>query len=116
MAEEIDAREERSPGFFESLSPKKENYPLVASIFGKDQEAVEKRLKGKIIGLYTAPSAGEPMTSNRDVTLVAGKGVAGDRYAELMGSYSAFRLSARDPGPPAGGAARPWRPRATPSS
>ena len=33
MAEEIDAREERSPGFFESLSPKKENYPLVASIF-----------------------------------------------------------------------------------
>ena len=39
MAEEIDAREERSPGFFESLSPKKENYPLVASIFGKDQAA-----------------------------------------------------------------------------
>ena len=98
MAEEIDAREERSPGFFESLSPKKENYPLVASIFGKDQAAVEKRLKGKIIGLYTSPSAGEPMTSNRDVTLVAGKGIAGDRYAELTGSYSAFRLSARDPG------------------
>lgn len=43
---------------------------------------------GEVVGLYTAPAAGEPMVSHVEVELVAGHGVAGDRYLLHTGHWS----------------------------
>ena len=72
------------------------NYPLMASLLGASP--LKKKKKPKIVGLYTAKESGAPMRSHRKVQLVEGLGIAGDRYAHLTGSYSAFRRSLREPG------------------
>ena len=38
------------------------------------------------------------MVSCDQVTLLAGEGIAGDRYATKLGSYSALKFSSREPG------------------
>lgn len=43
---------------------------------------------GRVLGLFTAISAGEPMCSHEQVDVIAGVGVAGDRYATRRGLYS----------------------------
>lgn len=43
---------------------------------------------GRIEGLFTAISAGAPMSGHERVEIVAGKGIPGDRYAERRGLYS----------------------------
>lgn len=40
---------------------------------------------GTLIGIYTAPSAGKPLSEQSEAQLVAGKGLAGDRYFERPG-------------------------------
>jgi len=43
---------------------------------------------GTVVALYTAPSAGAPPRSQRAVELIAGKGIAGDRYLLGTGHWS----------------------------
>jgi MOSC domain-containing protein YiiM len=43
---------------------------------------------GKILAIFTAPRAGAPMEAVRFAALIAGHGIAGDRYAEGTGTYS----------------------------
>ncbi|HVW82372.1 MAG TPA: sulfurase [Candidatus Paceibacterota bacterium] len=43
---------------------------------------------GKILAIFTASSAGAPMESVRYAALIAGAGIAGDRYALGTGKYS----------------------------
>ena len=45
-------------------------------------------MSGRIVELLTAESAGAPMLSVRKVELVAGIGIAGDRYATRRGHWS----------------------------
>ena len=42
----------------------------------------------RVVGLFTAPEAGAPMVAQDSVVLVAGVGVAGDRYATRRGHWS----------------------------
>ncbi len=42
----------------------------------------------RVIGLYTAISAGEPMQSHEFVDVEAGLGIVGDRYATRLGHWS----------------------------
>ena len=74
-------------------------YPLMASLLGASPS--KRKKKPKIVGLYTAKESGAPMRSHRKVQLVEGLGIAGDRYAHLAGSYSAFRRSLRERAPSA---------------
>ena len=50
------------------------------------------------VGIFTAPRSAAPMQPHAVVTLVAGAGIVGDRYANKTGSYSGLCLSARTPG------------------
>ena len=43
---------------------------------------------GRVVGLWTAPAAGAPMTSVDDALALAGAGLDGDRYAAGVGSFS----------------------------
>jgi MOSC domain-containing protein YiiM len=43
---------------------------------------------GTVVGIYTAPAAGAPMVSHGRVPVVAGRGLAGDRYFDGRGYYS----------------------------
>lgn len=42
----------------------------------------------QVVGLYTAALAGAPMRSHRQVELISGLGIAGDRYAVRLGHWS----------------------------
>lgn len=42
----------------------------------------------RVLGIYTAASAGEPMRSHESVEVEAGIGIAGDRYATRLGHWS----------------------------
>ena len=44
---------------------------------------------GSLVGIYTAPEAGAPLTPSSEVSAVAGSGLGGDRYADQTGHYSA---------------------------
>jgi hypothetical protein len=41
-----------------------------------------------VLGLFTAPAAGQPMESHTWLQLVAGLGIPGDRYATRLGHWS----------------------------
>lgn len=43
----------------------------------------------RVVGIFTAPSAGEPMVGHESIECVAGVGLTGDRYALRTGLYSA---------------------------
>jgi MOSC domain-containing protein YiiM len=47
---------------------------------------------GRVLGIYTAPAEGAPMVAHDSVEALAGKGLAGDRYAIEAGTYSGKRL------------------------
>ena len=51
-----------------------------------------------IEGIFLSPTASEPMQSVQTGTLLAGKGLDGDRYCKHKGSYSVIRLSKHNPG------------------
>lgn len=42
----------------------------------------------RVVGLFTATRAGEPMTSHESISLVPGLGIPGDRYATRLGHWS----------------------------
>ncbi len=42
----------------------------------------------RVIGLFTAAAAGEPMLAHESVEVVAGRGIPGDRYATGRGHWS----------------------------
>lgn len=44
--------------------------------------------RGTVLGIYTAPAAGAPMVAHERVAVVAGRGLAGDRYFDGQGYYS----------------------------
>ncbi len=44
--------------------------------------------EGRVIGIFTAESAGEPMRSHDAAELVPGAGIPGDRYATGQGHWS----------------------------
>jgi MOSC domain-containing protein YiiM len=46
------------------------------------------RTLGRVVALYVAPSAGEPVRSPEAVQLVAGVGIVGDRYTTRTGHWS----------------------------
>jgi MOSC domain-containing protein YiiM len=46
------------------------------------------RLAGVVAGLFLSPASGEPMEWRSSLTLVAGVGVEGDRYAAGLGRFS----------------------------
>jgi MOSC domain-containing protein YiiM len=46
-------------------------------------------MPGRLVAIYTAPSGGEPMASQREQRAIAGEGLEGDRYATKTGEYSA---------------------------
>lgn len=48
--------------------------------------------------VYIAPAAGERMQEVAKATLVAGRGIIGDRYCARKGTYSLFRASIKEPG------------------
>ena len=43
---------------------------------------------GKVLYIYTAPEAGAKLEDRDSVTAVPGKGLEGDRYSSLQGTYS----------------------------
>lgn len=45
-------------------------------------------MPGQVEGIYTAAGAGQPMQEHREIEALAGRGLAGDRYAERTGYYS----------------------------
>ncbi len=45
-------------------------------------------MSGAVEGIFTTPSAGQPMVSQSEVTAVAGRGLLGDRYSDRLGYYS----------------------------
>ena len=51
-----------------------------------------------IENIFLSPAASEPMRSVHKGTLIAGRGLEGDRYCDLRGTYSVFRISRRNPG------------------
>lgn len=54
------------------------------------------RFLGEIVGIYVAPSAGQPMEARTAVTAEAQRGFTGDRYAEQTGTYSQDTRVPRD--------------------
>jgi MOSC domain-containing protein YiiM len=48
--------------------------------------------KGRVLGIYTAPEAGAPMVGHESIEALAGRGLAGDRYALIAGTYTGTRL------------------------
>lgn len=53
-------------------------------------------LQAGIVGIYTAPSAGAPMQFRTEVHAVPGRGLAGDRYFEDSGRFSAAPVPGRE--------------------
>jgi MOSC domain-containing protein YiiM len=51
---------------------------------------------GELVGIYVTPAAGLPMEAHASVTADAQRGLAGDRYAEGTGKYSADTRVPRD--------------------
>jgi MOSC domain-containing protein YiiM len=49
-----------------------------------------------VVSLHIAPTGSAPMKSLREVQAVAGQGLAGDRYAVKLGTYSSNPGSGRD--------------------
>ena len=47
---------------------------------------------GSVVGLFTAANQSEPMIAHERVNAIAGRGLAGDRYAAGLGYYSARPL------------------------
>ena len=43
---------------------------------------------GILLAIHTCPNAGEPMRTHRDIQVVEGVGLEGDRYASRTGTYS----------------------------
>lgn len=50
-----------------------------------------QELVGQVVGLYIAPTAGAPMEALDRARVVAGRGIAGDRYFDGRGYYSQIR-------------------------
>jgi MOSC domain-containing protein YiiM len=46
---------------------------------------------GKVTGLFTCPDQGQPMISHEMVSVIAGKGIIGDRYYLERGFYTPIR-------------------------
>lgn len=44
--------------------------------------------EGEVVSVHIAPVAGEPMVEVAQAQALAGRGLAGDRYAEGVGTYS----------------------------
>ncbi|GEM_PF-320425 len=53
-----------------------------------ERMASQRTIEGTVVALCTAPSAGAPMLRHRQIELLAGKGIAGDRYALGTGHWS----------------------------
>ena len=49
--------------------------------------------EGSVVGIFVAPAAGAPMEARDEVEAIAGTGLAGDRYADAVGTYSGHRIS-----------------------
>lgn len=47
-------------------------------------------MSGTLVGIYLCAQAGEPMESRETATALAGRGLAGDRYAEAVGTFSSW--------------------------
>ena len=45
-------------------------------------------MRGRLVGIYTATEAGEPMDALAEVRAIAGVGLEGDRYATQTGMFS----------------------------
>ena len=45
-------------------------------------------MTGKLVAIYTAPGEGAPMEAHDEIAAIAGTGLAGDRYAAKVGSWS----------------------------
>jgi MOSC domain-containing protein YiiM len=50
-------------------------------------------LEGLVVGIFVAPAAGATMEARDEVEAIAGSGLAGDRYAAAVGTYSGHRIS-----------------------
>lgn len=50
---------------------------------------------GRVEAIFIAPAAGAPMQQVREVMAIAGRGLEGDRYAAVQGSYSKGELGRR---------------------
>ena len=44
--------------------------------------------EARVVGIFTAPNAGEPMDSHDSVRVLPGLGISGDRYATRTGHWS----------------------------
>ncbi len=45
-------------------------------------------MSGTLVGIYTTAVGGAPMEAHRELRAVAGSGLAGDRYAARVGTFS----------------------------
>lgn len=52
-------------------------------------------IQGAVVAICISPAAGAPMESVEEVEAIAGKGLAGDRYATGEGSYNRNQLGKR---------------------
>jgi RimJ/RimL family protein N-acetyltransferase/MOSC domain-containing protein YiiM len=57
-----------------------------------ESKSPESVMTGRVVGLFTTASEGEPMTAHERINAIAGKGLEGDRYANGTGFYSARPL------------------------
>jgi MOSC domain-containing protein YiiM len=48
-----------------------------------------RKASGVLAAIYVAPRAGAPMTAQESIEVIAGRGLAGDRYADGKGFYQA---------------------------
>lgn len=48
--------------------------------------------EGSVVAIFVAPAAGAPMEARDAVDAITGVGLAGDRYAATVGTYSGHRL------------------------
>lgn len=74
---------------------KKENGPenlhFPVARRGEVGDGIERVIwQGQLLHIHTAPAAAQPMVSRDRAALVAGSGIAGDRYATGLGKYSSF--------------------------
>jgi len=49
--------------------------------------------EGSVVGIFVAPTAGAPMEARDEIEAIAGIGLAGDRYANTVGTYSGHRIA-----------------------
>lgn len=45
-------------------------------------------MSGRLVAIFTAPSAGEPLVARATCRAIAGEGLEGDRYAAKRGTFS----------------------------